>query len=279
VIAVELAKQTSRLRGWAILGVVAAVSVLLAAVIALSHPSLPERVGNFGAVVPDGSGFTIPLVVMNAAVLFLLPLAVAVFAGDAIAGEAEWGSLRYLLAGPRSRTAVLASKAAVAAAWSAAAVVAVSISSLVAGVVAFGWRPLTVVDLEHTTAFQVAVTTIPVGEALGRVGLATGIVLLSLASTFACGLFLSTLTRSPFSAVAGAVGLGLASRALDNIPGLSALGPWLPLTDSSTTQWTDLFVESPTAGGFGRLAIVQVVYAIVFLGAAWARFARADVLS
>ena len=41
-----------------------------------------------------------------------------------------------------------------------------------------------------------------------------------MASTFAFALLLSTLTDSPFSAVAGGVGLGLVSRALDNVPGL-----------------------------------------------------------
>jgi ABC-2 type transport system permease protein len=204
---------------------------------------------------------------------------VAIFAGEAMAGEAAWGSLRYLLVGARSRTKVFWSKTLVAAGFSVTAVAVTAGASLLAGLAAFGWLPLTVIDLEHTTAFHVAAATYAPAAALGRLAAAAGVVLVSMASTFGFGLLLSTLTRSPFSALAGAVGLGLVSRALDNVPGLSSLGPWLPLTDAGTTQWTGLFVQPPNLGSFGHLALVQAVYLAVFVGAAWIRFARADVLT
>ncbi|HEY4027851.1 MAG TPA: ABC transporter permease, partial [Candidatus Dormibacteraeota bacterium] len=159
MIAVELVKQTRRARPWVTLGVMAAVPVVLAAVIGLTRPSIPERVGDWGSVVTDSSGLTVPLIALSAMQLFLLPLGVAVFAGESVAGDASWGSLRYLLARPVSRSRVLASKASVAAAFSAGAVVAAAASSVAAGVVAFGWRPLTVLDLQHTTPFDVAAAT------------------------------------------------------------------------------------------------------------------------
>jgi hypothetical protein len=64
-----------------------------------------------------------------------------------------------------------------------------------------------------------------------------------LSSTFAFALLLSTLTERSFGAVGGGVGLGLFSRALDNIPGLHALSPWLPVTDAGTTLWTGFFTR------------------------------------
>ena len=88
--------------------------------------------------------------------------------------------------------------------------------------------------------------------------LAILLVALSTASTFAFTIFLSTLTDSPFSAVAGGIGLGLVSRALDNIPGLHALGPWLPMTDSGTTAWTTLFLQPVNLDGVTHLALVQL---------------------
>lgn len=93
-----------------------------------------------------------------------------------------------------------------AAAFSLAAIVVVPMTSLLAGGLAFGWRALTVVDLEHTTVFAVAGTTLSPAAVAGRLGLATGVVALSLVSTFAATLLLSTLTRSPFSAAAGGSG-------------------------------------------------------------------------
>jgi ABC-2 type transport system permease protein len=211
--------------------------------------------------------------------LFLLPLAVAVFAGDAVAGEAAWGSLRYVLARPVSRSRVLAARAAGAAAFSLAAVAVAAGASLLAGVLAFGWRPLTVLDLQHTSAFAVAAATFEPAEALGRLALAAALVAGTMGSTFAFAFLLSTLTTRPFSAVAGGVGLGLVSRALDNVPGLHLLGPWLPVTDAGSTLWTGLFFDPVQVDGLAHLALVQAAYTALFLGAAWLRFTRADVLS
>ena len=279
MIAVELYKQTRRPRPWLILGVMVAVPSLLTLVIGLTRPSLAERVGDWGSVITDTSGFTVPLIALSAMLLFLLPLAVSMFAGEAVAGEAAWGSLRYLLARPVSRSRVVASKAAVAAAFSVGAVVVVCAASLVSGILAFGWHPLTVIDLQHTTAFHVAAATFPPAVALARIALAAVVVTLSLASTFAFALLISTMTRSPFSAMAGGVGLGVVSRAIDNVPGLHGLGPWLPVSDSGSTAWTSLFFPSVDGGGLVQLLVVQAVYTTVFLVAAWRRFASADVLA
>ena len=278
MIAIEWAKQVRRPLGWTVLAVMAGIPILLTAVIGLTEPTLPERVGDFGSVVTDQSGLTMPLVALNAMVLFLLPLAVAIFAGQAVAGEAGWGSLRYLCARPISRSRLLLAKAAVAAAYAGAAVLACVVAALVAGVVAFGWRPLTVVDLEGTTPFWVAGATFTPAVAVGHLALATAIVACSLTSTFAFGIFLSTLTRSAFAAAAGAVGLGIVSQALANIPILSWLGPWLPMTDGTTTLWAGVFTSPATLGGLPHLVAVQASYSALFLVAAWWGFRRRDIL-
>lgn len=279
MIAVEWYKQTRRPRPWLVLGVMAAVPSLLTVVIGLTRPTLAERVGDWGSVITNTSGFTVPPIALSAMLLFLLPLAVSVFAGEAVAGEAAWGSLRYLLARPISRSHLLASKAGIAAAFSVGAVVVVCVVSLLTGVVAFGWHPLTVIDLQHTTAFQVATATFPPAAALARIALAAVVVMVSLASTFAFALLISTMTRSPFSAMAGGVGLGVVSRALDNVPGLHGLGPWLPVSDSGSTAWTSLFFPAVDVGSIAQLIVVQAVYATVFVVAAWRHFGRADVLA
>lgn len=278
MIAVELVKRCRQPVSWVTLAVVAAVPWLITAVIGLSRPAIPERFGDWGSVVTGTSGLTVPLIVLSAMQLFLLPLTVAVFAGDAVAGEASWGSLRYVLVRPVSRSRVLGAKAVVAAAFSTAAVVAASTSALLAGVLAFGWRPLTVLDLQHTTAFSFAAATFAPADALGRVAVSAGLVMMGLTSTFGFALLLSTLTTSPFSAVAGGVGLGLVSRALDNVPGLHALGPWLPMTDGGSTLWTGLFLTPASLDGLPEQALVQATYTAAFLAAAWLRFVTADVL-
>jgi ABC-2 type transport system permease protein len=279
LIRVELGKQCWRARTWVTLGAMAAVPALLTVVIGTTRPAIPERIGDWGSVVTDTSGFTMPIIALSAMQLFLLPLAVAVFAGESVAGEAAWGTLRYVLTRPVRRTRVLAVKGVVAAGLSVAAVATACVSALLSGLLAFGWSPLTVLDLQHTTAFSYAAATFPPGDALGRTAIGAGMVGAGLASTFAFALLLSTLTSSPFGAVAGGVGLGLVSRALDNVAGLHSLGPWLPLTDGGSTLWTGLFFEPVDLHGLTQQALVQAAYTATFLAAAWLRFARADVLS
>jgi ABC-2 type transport system permease protein len=279
MVAVELAKQARRPRAWVTLLAMVAIPSVLTLVIGTTRPAIAERIGNFGSVVTETSGLTMPLIALSAMLLFLLPLAVAIFAGECVAGEAAWGSLRYMLARPVSRWRVLGAKAAVAALFSVAAVLLAVVVSLAAGAIAFGVHPLTVLDLEHTTPFVVASAKLAPAAAIGRTGLATVYVLATLTSTFAFALLLSTLTVRPFSAVAGGVGLSLFSRALDNIPGLHALSPWLPVTDKASSLWTGFFDEPMQAGRLGHVLAVQAIYTAVFLGAAFVRFTRSDVLS
>jgi ABC-2 type transport system permease protein len=279
VIAIELSKQARRPRGWVMLGVVAAIAALLTLVIGVSRAGEAQRVGDWGSVVSNSSGLTMPLVTLSALLLFLLPLAVAIFAGETVAGEASWGSLRYLLARPLPRWRVLGAKAAVAAAYSVAAVLLAVLVSLGTGVIAFGWHPLTMLDLQHSSPFIIASATFKPLSGITHLGLATAYVLGTLTSTFAFALLLSTFTVRPFSAVAGGVGLGLFSRALDNVPGLHALGPWLPVSDSGTSLWTGFFTRPMQTAGVAHVLELQAAYCAVFLGAALYRFTRSDVLS
>jgi ABC-2 type transport system permease protein len=278
VIAIEFSKQLRRPRTWVTFSLLAMIAALLTLVIGVSRASISERVGDWGSVVTNTSGLTLPLIALSATLLFLLPLAVAIFAGEPVAGEASWGSLRYLLARPVPRWRVLLGKLGVAAVYSVAAVAVVVIVSLLTGVAAFGWKPLTMLDLQHTTPFIVASARFAPLSALARIALASTYVLWMLGSTFAFALLLSTLTDRPFSAVAGGLGLGLFSRALDNIPGLHALSPWLPVTDTGTTLWTGFFTRPIQTSGLVHAILVQGAYTGVFVVAALIRFSRADVL-
>lgn len=279
MIAIELTKQVRRARGWATMASMTAVSLLLVVVIGTTRASVPERIGDWGSVVTNASGFVLPLIVLNVMTLFLLPLAAAIFAGESVAGEAAWGSLRYVLSRPVARWRVLATKAAAAAAFSVATVVVVVLVSLLASGLAFGWGSLTVIDLQHTTALHLAAASFAPLDAVGRLAMATGFVVGTLASTFTFAFLLSALTDRPFSAVAGGVGLCLVSRSLDNISGFHALSPWLPATDAGTTAWTGFFTSPPQFGGVGHELLVQLVYSTIFLSAACIWFTRSDVLS
>lgn len=279
MISIELVKQLRRVSYWVVFGILAGVSGVVTVIIGLTSGGTPERIGTFGSVIPNSSGFTMAAIALNSLLLFLIPLAVAIFAGESVAGEASWGSLRYLLARPVSRKRVLTSKVVVAGVLALAAVCTVSVAGLVSGLAAFGWHPLSVIDLQHASPFASGVTTFSPLGALGRVGLATVVVTGTMISTFSFAILCSVVTDRPFSAVAGGVLLSFVSRALDDVPGLHALGPWLPITDKGASLWTAVFFQPTDLSSYPHLAAVQVAYAAAFLGAAWILFNRKDILS
>ncbi len=279
MITVEFIKQVRRPRAWIVLAVLALVAVLVTLIIGLTSAGTPERIGNWGSVVPNSSGFSMGLIALNALLLFLIPLAVAVFAGESVADDAGNGSLRYLLARPITRERVLTSKMIVAGVFSVAAVAVVVVAGVLSGLVSFGWHPLAVLDLQHGSAFSSGLSTLSPLNALGRLGLAVAVVSGTMLSTFAFALLCSTLTDRAFSAVAGGVLFGLVSRSLDNIPGLHALTPWLPLTDKGTDVWNGIFFQPTDWSGLPHLALVQGAYAVILLAAAFVAFHRKDVLA
>src|SRR6266480_3381085 len=89
----------------------------------------------------------LPLIILLAFALFtllvsagfLLIVVVALFHGDAVASEASWGSLRYLLAIPVPRARLLGSKLLVAMASSALALILLTGTALAAGTLRYGW--------------------------------------------------------------------------------------------------------------------------------------------
>ena len=194
-----------------------------------------------------------------------LPLAVGTIAGDSIAGEANIGTLRYLLTVPVHRTRLLAVKFAAIAIFSMVATVWVSLIGALAGLALFGGGEMTLLSG----------TQIGMGPAVLRVVMATIYLGLCFASLGAIGLFISTLTEQPIGATIAVVIINIMSFILDSIPQLSWLHEWLP------THWWMSFgdvLRDPIAwGDLTRGLLTAAGYSLVFWLAAWARFSDKDV--
>jgi ABC-2 type transport system permease protein len=280
VIGVELAKQLPRPRTYLTLAALAGFALVLLAALAAAGPERPESVGDVPLLlVPRRSAFTLPVIALSSTMKFFLPLAVSIFAGEAVAGEAGWGTLRYVLGRGVSRTRFLASKAAVAGLFSMAAVALVPLAALAAGVAAYGWHPLAVGDGSASTPLEPSLATFAPVVALVRLGLATAYVAAGMTSIFAFALFLSTATSRPLVAVAGGVGLTVVSRVLnaDYLPGIAVLSPYMPNND--VDLWLHLFQEPVQTGGMLHFLVLQAVWVAVFGGLSWLWFTRRDVLT
>jgi ABC-2 type transport system permease protein len=279
VIRVELAKQWQRPRTIVTFAALAVFAVVLTIALAATGSSHTERVGDIPLyIIPGRSGFSVPVIALASTMKFFLPLAVAVFAGESVAGEAGWGSLRYLLARPLARARFLAAKLAVACMFSTVAVAVVPLAALAAGSLAFGWHPLTAVDGGASSASHVAAATFDPTAALGRLAMGTAYVAAGMTSIFAFAFLLSTLTSRPFVAVAGGVGLTVVSRVLngDYLPGVAVLSRYMPNND--VDLWQHFFQQPAQTDGMVHFLVLQMVYVAVFLSVAWWWFLRRDIL-
>ncbi|MEU3187188.1 ABC transporter permease [Streptomyces sp. NPDC006923] len=266
----ELAITFGRWRTLALLAVLAAVPVLIGVAVKIETsdggeigrgqgggPAFLTQVTNNGLfLVFAALAVTLPV---------FLPMAVGVVAGDAIAGEANSGTLRYLLVAPAGRTRLLLAKYTSVLAFCLAATAAVAASALAVGALLF---PLG----EVTT---ISGTRIPFGEGLARAALIAVIVAASLAGLAALGLFVSTLTNSGIAAMAATVGLLITVQILDTIPQLHAIQPYL--FSHYWLSFADVLREPVYWDGLVRNLGLQALYAAVFGSAAWARFTSKDI--
>jgi ABC-2 type transport system permease protein len=261
----ELRLIFGRRRNLAGLGVLAVVPVIMAVVVKVSQPS-PGRGPDFLSSITD-NGLFVALAALGVELGLFLPLAVGTISGDSVAGEANIGTLRYLLAVPVDRTRLLAVKYAAIVVFSIAATMLVTVVGSVVGVAIFGAGDMTLLSG----------TQVGFGEAVLRVLLATLYLALCFASLGAIGLFISTLTEQPIGATIAVVIINVLSFILDAIPQLAWLHEWLP------THWWMSFGEvlrDPIAwDALGRGLLTAGGYALVFWLAAWARFAGKDVTS
>ncbi|AJT66254.1 hypothetical protein T261_4611 [Streptomyces lydicus] len=196
---------------------------------------------------------------------FFLPMAIGVIAGDSLAGEANAGTLRYLLVAPAGRTRLLLVKYATTLAFCLVATLVVALSALAVGALLF---PLGDVTL-------LSGTSIPFGEGLLRALAIACVVALSLMGVAAVGLFISTLTNSGIAAMATTVGLLITVQILDTIPQLQAIQPYL--FPHYWLSFADLLRDPVYWDGLQKNIGLQALYAVVFGSAAWARFTTRDV--
>jgi ABC-2 type transport system permease protein len=203
-----------------------------------------------------------------------LPVAVAVLAGDAIAGEATGSTLRYLLVRPVGRTRLLVAKLVSLTAFLVLAVVAVVGTSLVTGVALFGiGSPAAVGEANGVTSLS-GVPLSPAELVLRMLG-AVGYVVVSMLGVAAIALFLSTLTDSPLAAALGALAVLVASEVLVVLDAADVIHPYLPTR--YWLAWVDFFRVPVFWHDIERGLGLQLVYVVVLLGASWANFMTKDI--
>jgi ABC-2 type transport system permease protein len=138
VIGVELSKLARRPRTWVSIGLLCLLPTVVAIFLATTRISPPPGQGAAFLSAVLQSGTLYPAAALALVLPIFLPVAVAVVAGDAVAGESAQGTLRYLLVRPVRRTTLLVAKLVSVIVFVVVAVAAVAGTSYVVGVSLFG---------------------------------------------------------------------------------------------------------------------------------------------
>jgi ABC-2 type transport system permease protein len=271
---VELVKLLRSPRTWISIALLCALPIVVAAFVAVRHLAPAPGTGPafLSAVLNDGALY--PAAAMAMVVPVFLPIAVAVLAGDSVAGEAAGGTLRYLLIRPVGRTRLLVAKLITVTVFVLMAVVAVVATSFVTGAALFGLgSPAAVGDPNGVTSLS-GVPLTPT-QLTVRLLAAIAFVTVSMLGVAAIALFLSTVTDSALGAALGALAVLVASEVLVLLDAADAIHPFLPTR--YWLAWVDFFRDPIFLRDIERGFGLQVVYVVVLLGAAWANFVTKDV--
>ncbi len=264
----ELGLIFLRWRNIALLAVLAAIPALIGFALWLAAPpggGNGEGPPFLGQVA--GNGVFLAFLALVVMLTLVLPLAVSVVAGDAIAGEAGHGTLRSLLAVPAGRARLLGIKYAALVTFCLGACLLVAGVALVVGVLLFPIGPVTLLSG----------TTISLAAGLLRLLLVTLYVTGAMAALAAIGLAVSTFTEHAIGAMAAILVIAVASEVTDSVPQFAVVHPYLP------THWWlsfDALLRAPVAWPDLLHGLLSFgVYVVVFGAIAWARITTADVTS
>ncbi len=301
MIGVELVKLLRRPRTWISVVLTCALPFLVAIFIMITHLAPPPGQGSafLSAVLQNGELY--PAAALALVLPVFLPVAVAVVAGDSIAGEASTGTLRYLLVRPVGRTRLLVAKLVSVIVYVLLVVLAVTVTAYATGVFLLGPSRAAAVGQppgggaagpggagtglagQAPTAGQAAggaVTSLS-GTPLGlwqlteRIAGAIAFITVSMLGVAAIALFLSTITDSALGSALGALAALVASEVLVTLNAATVVQPYLPTR--YWLAWIDFFRQPVFWRDIQRGFGIQAVYVVVFLAAAWANFSTKDI--
>jgi len=303
MIKVELVKLLRRPRTWISVVLTCALPFVVAVFITVTHLVPPPGQGSafLSAVLQDGALY--PAAALALVLPVFLPVAVAVVAGDSIAGEATGGTLRYLLVRPVGRTRLLVAKLISVIVYVLVVVLAVTFTAYATGVFLLGPSQAAAVGqapgggvagagggaVGGGLAGQAPTAGLAAGGAVTslsgaplsllqlteRIAGAIAFITVSMLGVAAIALFLSTITDSALGSALGALAALVASEVLVTLNAATVIQPYLPTR--YWLAWIDFFRQPVFWRDIQRGFGIQAAYVVVFLAAAWANFSTKDI--
>ncbi|QXV61754.1 ABC transporter permease [Amycolatopsis sp. TNS106] len=259
-----------RPRTLAVLGLLALIPVIIGVALTLVDPAETSGGGGDdgdGALLASAvsNGFILPVAALTMTLGLLLPLASAMAGADAIAGEAAHGTLRGWLIAPVGRGRLLAIKAFGVATVSTIAVLAMTFTGFVTGLVISGTDSM----------FTLTGSTLSVWDALGRILLVAAWVVLQLWAVGAVALAISAFTEHPMLVVASVLAGTIVFTILGFLDAVSWLHPFL-LNENWTQAPASVLMDPVDTAMLGEGALRAACYIAIGLSIAYARLTTRD---
>ena len=279
MIRVELRTLFLKPRMWVSVLLLCLLPAIVAVFLATTHLTPPPGQGAAFLSAVERNGSLYPAAALALVLPIFLPVAVAMFAGDAVAGEAANGTLRYLLIRPVGRTRLLIAKLLGIAVFVLVTILLVVFTSYLVGTGLFGGgspgAPAAVGQPGGVTSLSGSPLT-PLDLGI-RLSAAIGYIVLSMLGVGVIALFLSTVSDSALGAALGTLAVLITSEVLTTLDAAAIVKPYLP-TDY-WLAWIDFFRAPIFWTNIDKGLIVQGIYLVVFLGAAWANLTSKDITS
>jgi ABC-2 type transport system permease protein len=258
----ELAKLLAQKRTYLGLGVAMLVPIVFVVVL-LTQSGGPNDI-LLGRNIRD-TGLATPFVVLFFMSIWGLPLITALVAGDIVASESHNGTLKTILTRSLNRGEVFAGKVLATATYTVAAILGLALVGVVAGSLAWGFKPLQTLSGSNVSAMH----------ALGLLAASVAVYALPLIGIAAFGVMLSTITRNSAAAVVGTLMWALLMQLLGVLPGTESIRPYLLGTQFEA--WHGFLRVPADWVPIWRALWVCALYIFLPLAVAYVVFVRRDV--
>jgi ABC-2 type transport system permease protein len=262
LLSIELYKIFKRPRTYISFGVVTATSFIfqLAMVsggrefINFGMQNITQQFDVQGSII---NGYLVAYLILQS-LLIQIPLLVALVAGDALAGEANMGTLRLLLTKPVTRTQLVMIKFIAASIYTILLIIWLAIVALFLSLLIFGTGDM--INLKSETFVLLLKDDI-----MWRYCLAFGFACLAMTTIASLSIFLSAFADNSIGPIISTMGIVVVLTILSSLqlPLFDAINPYL--FTKHMIGWKGFFDEPVPYAAIGRSALVLVTYTVGFL--------------
>jgi ABC-2 type transport system permease protein len=201
-----------------------------------------------------------------------VPLLIALVAGDAIAGEANMGTLRLLFSKPVSRSALLLSKFIASTIYTLLLLLFMALLALGGSLLLFGGGDLIILKSDM-------IVILDSGDVLWRYAAAFGFAALAMTTVAALAFFCSVFAENAVGPIIATMSVIIVCTILTtmDIPLFQSLKPWL--FTNQMLNWKGFFERPVDGPEIARSATILLAHIVALVGATLLIARKNDILS